>query len=161
MPVIKVSQSDLIKDLDVLMRYVLKFVYVYTNKWDARNMDPHKERMTLDEVHLMQESIVWWGNVELKRLKNKTERKILLFKLTANEVDKDHQNFVEEKLQTIGWMLRENDLGRFDARKEEFYFKSIDYRKFHRLPEAYTEKDYAQGAEALRVWNDKNQDLAG
>lgn len=158
---IKVKPNEPVKDLDVLMRLVLKFIYVYTNKWDDRNLRADKERMSLDEVKLMEVSIVWWANVELKRIKQKNERKLWLFKATIDQLNLDEQKFVEEKLQIMGWMLQQNELGKFDARKEEFYYKSIDWRKFHRLPEAYTEKDFAEGQEALAEFNRKNPDLAG
>lgn len=149
-----------VKDLDVLMRLVLKYIYVYTNKWDKKNMAHDKERMSLSEIHQMQKSFIWWTAKELPRLKNKIERKIWLFKCTADQVDQDEYKFVSEKVQTLAWMIKKNEDGEFDRMKEEFYFKSIDYRKFHRLPEAYKPEDFYKGQEALKEWNIKNPELA-
>lgn len=146
MPLVKVAQLEPIRDLDELFRAVLKYIFVYTNKWYLKNnLSPDLETMTTDEVNRMQYSVDWWYRVELKRLKDKTERKIWLFKVTADEIDREHEKYVEQKLQLIGFMLKKNDDGKFDMTKEQYYFKSIDYRKAYRLPEAYTEKDFAWG----------------
>lgn len=150
--------SEPIRDLDELFRLALKYIFVYTNKWDRKIMDPMKESMSLDEVHQMQSSIVWWATKELPRLKAKTERKIFLFKATADEVDSDIEKYAQEKIQLIGYMLGKNDEGKFDMTKEQYYFKSIDYRKVYNLPGSKTEADYARGA-AIGAESDKREGI--
>lgn len=150
MTLIKSDPTEAIKDLDVLFRYVLKYIFVYTNKWDQKNLDLMKETMSLEEIHLMQFSIVWWATKEIPRIKAKGDCKIWLFKARADEVDRDKEKYVEEKLKLMGYMLKNNDDGKFDMQKEQYYFKSIDYRKIYRLTEAYKPEDFAKGAELGR-----------
>lgn len=52
----------------------------------------------------------------------------------------DEEN--EINLQCIGKLLLDNRNGVFDKRKEMFKEKGIDWRKFHRLPEAYKPVDF-------------------
>lgn len=46
----------------------------------------------------------------------------------------------EEVLKRLAWMIDRDDKGGFEKRKELFKKHKIDYRKFHRLPEAYLVK---------------------
>ena len=68
-----------------------------------------KDKMRADEINLMQHSIVSWN------------KKIFL--------DPDIKFFI----QKMGWMLKKDEEGWFDSRKELFKEKGIDWRKFHKL----------------------------
>lgn len=94
-------------------------------------------KMSLSETKLMEQSVVAWSR-----------------KTSITEVEK-------ESIERIGWMLAKNEEGLFDQRKELFKEKGIDWRKFHRLPEAYTPRDFILGQQALQKWNEENPDLAG
>lgn len=151
MPLIISEPTNPIKDLDILFRYCLRYIFVSTNKWYLHNNQrPDRESMSSQEIRLMQFSIVWWATKELPRLKAKTARKIWLFKATASQIDRDEEKYVEDKLQLMAYMLKKNDDGKFDMQKEQYYFKDIDYRKAYGLQEAYKPEDFARGAEIGR-----------
>lgn len=56
---------------------------------------------------------------------------------------------VENVLMDIKKLMREDEEGALEARKQLFKDKGVDYKKFHRLPEAYNAKDFFQGQRAL------------
>ena len=60
----------------------------------------------------MEHSFVWWA----KKL----------------SMDKDTQYLLER----LAWMIDQNNKGKFEVRKALFKEKGVDYRLFHRLPEA-------------------------
>lgn len=111
-----------VADLPYLMRLVLKFVY------DERNM-------TIAEIHLMQYSIVAWS------------QKIALDKDLGRSLEDE-----AEHVERIGWMLKQNEDGQFDRRKALFKEHGIDWRKFHRLPEAYVQADFDRAQEEYKKW---------
>lgn len=71
------------------------------------------ENFSLAEEDLMQHSFVNWIN---KVNLSEDERWIL---------------------ERLGWMVQKNMDGGYDKRKASFKQHGIDYKKFHRLPEAY------------------------
>jgi len=71
------------------------------------------ENMSLAEEELMQKSFINWNNRMIKR-----------------ESD-------QEILERLAWMLKQNEEGKFDARKAMFKEHNINYKKFHRLAEAW------------------------
>lgn len=56
---------------------------------------------------------------------------------------------VEYQLAKIDEIIAQDESGELEARKELFKRTKTDYRKFHRLPEAFTEEDFAKGQLAL------------
>lgn len=80
-----------------------------------------EKTMPLDKIHLMQDSIVQWP------------KKAFLSSVES------------EVLGKLGKLLMENEQGKLKKRKWLFKDRGIDYRKFHRLPEAYTKSDFARG----------------
>lgn len=72
-----------------------------------------KKTMKAADISLMERSIIGWSK---KVLPTQTEKDVL---------------------QRIGWMLQKDKEGKFDRRKELFKEKGIDWRKFHKLREAF------------------------
>ena len=109
-----------LKNYDVLsfpalLRIALKTIY------DIKNITP-------DEMKQMQDSIVKWNkHLTLKRDMNE-----------ESEVDKENQIYLEY----IATILHNDAHGKYDKRKAMFQEHDIDYKKFYRLPEAYTPKDF-------------------
>jgi len=87
------------------------------------------ESMTPMEHDTMMYSIEGWT----KHLKYKRE-------MGLNAVEEES----EVSLMIIMALLKSDTEGQFDLRKAMFKEKGIDYRKFHRLPEAYTAEDFAR-----------------
>lgn len=56
---------------------------------------------------------------------------------------------VEYQLARINEIIAKDEAGELDARKELFKRTGTDYRKYHRLPEAYKPEDFAKGKMAL------------
>lgn len=56
---------------------------------------------------------------------------------------------VEYQLTRIDKIIAQDEAGELEARKELFRQTNTDYRKFHRLPEAFTPEDFAKGQRAL------------
>ena len=69
-----------------------------------------KKHMSPADVGLMERSIVFWA-------KN----------INITEIE-------QERLERIGWLLRENAEGRLERRKELFKKHSINFMKFHKMP---------------------------
>lgn len=97
--------------------------------------EPHN--MSLEEERLMQTSFVAWSR--------KT-------KIYDNE-----QHLLEE----LAWIIDADQKGQFDERKALFREHNIDYKKYHRLPEAFTDQDFREGKIVLDRWNRQNPGLAG
>lgn len=99
-------------NLTALNRFVLRFIY-------------EKHLMSIDEIRAMKDGLCAWAKkIELDR-------------------DLERLNEIEaEAIQKMGWMLQKEDEGFFENRKKLFRDKGIDWRKFHRIPEAYTQRDF-------------------
>lgn len=93
MTLIRVRNQQVIP-IPRLIRVVVRYVY-------------EKDKMRLDEIHAMQDSIVGW----------------------ANKVDLSE----EERFLVIrmGDMLKKDEMGEFDNRKKLFKEHGIDWKKFH------------------------------
>jgi len=88
------------------------------------------EKMTKEEETQLMESIVNWKNhLDLKH--------------DMGMFDTDDRED-ENMLGLICWNLKRDEDGELDKRKEWFKKHGIDWRKFHRLPEAYQESDFAK-----------------
>ena len=66
-----------------------------------------------------------------------------------------------EEIQSLGWMLQKNEEGAFDERKRLFKEKQVDWKKFHRLPGASTEKEIYLAKQAYREYAQKNPEQEG
>lgn len=71
------------------------------------------EKLSLVDEKFMQSSMISWANHAMP---------------TEDEV---------YYTQRLGWLLKENMEGRLEDRKRAFKEYGINYKKFHRLPEAY------------------------
>ncbi len=121
MTLIQIKNKDVLA-LPVLFRVALKSIY-------------DKKHLTAKEQTEMEDSIIKWQNhLELRR------------DIGFTAVDEEHQM----ALEIIGSLLYEDSEGKLDRRKELFKRHNIDYRKFHRLPEAYKPVDFQRGQEALK-----------
>ncbi len=120
MTIIQVKKRSVL-DLPSLFRQVLKSVY------DLESMTP----MEFDQ---MMDSLEGWTN------HHKMKRELGL-----NTADVESMVAVKEMLL----MLKANREGKYDQRKAQFKEKGIDYKKFHRLPESFTAKDFNEGQEHL------------
>ena len=126
MELVKIKNKEALS-LPHLWRVALKSIY-------------DKKHLNFKEEKQMHESVILWTNhIELRRDMNGGE------KFFDGSVDAEN----ELKLQLIGMELYRDSKGEFDKRKELFRKHKIDYMKFYRLPEAYTNKDFAKGQEAL------------
>lgn len=135
---VKVNTNDLMP-LPTLFRLVLKCIY-------------EKDKVTIDEVTKMEASIVKWSEYI-----NSEKQKILdKYGIQANDFQPlgtkgtplDEQEFA---LSGYAWLLREDESGNLEARKEMFKRHNIDYRKFYSLPESFNESDFEKAQEALKI----------
>ncbi len=101
--------------LPQVRRMALKFIYEI-------------QRCTRDEVTALTMALKVWD--EKLRLDTELNRV-----LPAEQEDFKH----------IVDLLQMNERGELEQRKKTFRFHGIDYRKYHRLPEAYTAADFARG----------------
>lgn len=122
MKVLKIERPGLI-NIYVLYRMVLKFVYA-----------PHE--MSNKEIDMMTESLIGYR----KGIKWAQDNDMM------GTIDEE----IEINIKAMEEILREDKSGELDEQKELFRKHNIDYRKFHRLPEAYTPEDFIKGAEALK-----------
>lgn len=142
-------KSHKVADLPWLMRLVLRSIY-------------DRKTMPAADLNLMEYSMVQWT----KKLKEEQEihaEKLRHFKWSpkannAEVLDPPHK-FLEDYLQRLGWLLVRDQDGKFDRRKELFKKHNIDYRKFHKLPEALTLEDIEKAQMAYREYAKKNPDL--
>lgn len=72
------------------------------------------KNMSLTEIHVMQDSFISWSK---KAIKNDDE---------------------QYSLEILAMLIKKNEEGKFDERKENFKRCGIDYRRFHRLTESMT-----------------------
>lgn len=56
---------------------------------------------------------------------------------------------VEHVLSNINEIMEQDAQGKLEARKKLFKETGVCYKKFHRLPEAYTAQDFINGQRAL------------
>lgn len=127
MTLIIVKNKEVLAMTD-LMLYALRYIY-------------ERDTMKANEVRLMMDSVVNWQ----KHLQLREE-----FGLTAIEQEYLHT------LQDVAKLLRADEEGKFEARKKNFKYHGIDYRKFHRLPGAVTEEDKAKAARMKAEYDRKN-----
>ena len=71
----------------------------------------NKKSMKKSDIGMMQRSIVAWANKA------------------------DISSIEAERLDRIGWILKENADGKLELRKELFKRHKINFMKFHRMPE--------------------------
>lgn len=120
MTLIKVKERTVL-DIPSLFRAVLKSIY-------------ELEKMTVQEHDQMIESIESWTN----HIKYRRE-------MGFNAIDEENAF----ALGMIGTLYKQDQEGKFNNRKIMFKEKNIDYRKYHRLPEAYRPVDFHNGQKAL------------
>lgn len=133
MTIIQVKKKNVLA-VQYLLRAVLKFIY------DENNMGPA-------EIREMQESIITWDSaikIENEKLATIQAADVKVFgrKLTVTHRYSEEQII----LQKLASLLVDNQSGKLDTRKRLFKEKNIDYRKFHRLPEAYKKEDFVKAA---------------
>lgn len=130
-----------VADLPSLLRLVLRFIY-------------EQDKMSAADVRLMQFSMIKWK----RHLDDEIEKYNARFKLDGKHRTPDHE-FLQDYLQRLGWLLKKDQDGKFDRRKELFKMHRIDWRKFHRLPEAFMPEDFLRGQEVYREYAKKNPEL--
>ena len=91
------------------------------------------ENMSLEEETMMQHSLISWAN---KAIKYEGEQQII---------------------DNMGWMLKKNEEGFFDKRKASFKEHGIDYKKFHRVPEAMVVTKEREAELNKIIQQDKNR----
>lgn len=134
MTLLFVQPSDLMS-LEKLSREVLCEVY-------------EPEKKTYYERRAMHDAIVrWHKKIEAKRWR---------VEFVGGKLE-DQEEWLT--LASFAKMLRDNERGDFDDRKKLFKDKKIDWRKFHRLPEAYTAEDFHKGKQIGRE-SDKREGVA-
>lgn len=135
--------------IQYLLRAVLKFVY------DEKNM-------SVVDIREMKESIITWDkaiNIEEEKLAQTQAADVKVFgrKLTTSHKYSEEQII----LQRLAKLLVENEGGKLDNRKRLFKEKGIDYRKFHRLPEAFEPKDFVKARIDKAKYDAKNPEQEG
>jgi hypothetical protein len=122
-----VMKNRKVLNLPALQRVVLKSIYIPKN-------------LTSTEITEMENSIVFWKeSLEIKKNSG-----------MMNAIDEENL----EALQQIAYLIRENQEGNLDKRKESFARHGIDYRKFHGLQEAFTQEGFDRAA-AMKKEYDK------
>ena len=109
-------------DLPTLLRIALKSVF-------------EPENMTTEQYDLMMSSIIDWKN----HLNMKSEAGEGMM----SAVDEEN----EYVLQRIGNLLKENEEGKLERRKEHYRIHKIDYKKAYRLPGSWVPQDFARAKE--------------
>lgn len=104
-------------DLPTLLRKALKSIY-------------EPETMTTMEFDLMMSSIVdWKNNLDMKRA---------IGEGMLSAVDEENKI----ALEYIGGLLKENEEGNLDKRKELYARHGIDYKKAYSLPGSWLPQDF-------------------
>jgi hypothetical protein len=145
-----IVQNKKVLSMTDLMRAVLKYIYA-------------PEEMKADEIRTMKQSIVTWQkHFEYKKEQafyaNKKSTitddlpKEMCAPVEMSVVDQE----LENTLQDLAVLLRANQEGKLEGRKQLFRQHAIDYRKFHQLPEAYKPEDFARGAYHLEQHKKEN-----
>lgn len=108
------------------------------------------ESMTAEDVYIMKNSICDWENaigLEKEKLAKVQAADIRVF---GRVIITEHKYYEEElALQAAAKMISDNESGALDDRKALFKEHGIDWKKFHRLPDAYAPKDFHKGQLAL------------
>jgi hypothetical protein len=131
-------KSNELIPLPVLLRLVLRQVY-------------DKKSMGFYDREKMENGIEAW----FKYITTEKKKIINKFGIEAEgfaPVGKKGTPLDEQEFQIMGmaWLLREDEEGRLEARKEMFRLHKIDYKKFYKLPEAYNPRDFVAAQEALK-----------
>ena len=124
MTLILINKDDIL-EMPQLLRLALKSIY-------------EKKRFTFNEERQLHKTVLHWYDY----LKNAKEISPIN---KLNAVDEE----CEMGLMIIASLLKQDELGEFDQRKDLFKRHNIDYKKFHRLPEAYTAKDFKEAQHHL------------
>lgn len=129
-----VVKNKKVLSIPALQRVVLKSIYQPKN-------------LSYQDRTEMEHSIVTWK----QSLDMKQKYKIM------NAIDEE----CLIQLQEICFLIRENEEGRLDGRKEMFLRNGIDYRKFHKLEEAFEKKDFVVAAAMKKEYDEKNPEQEG
>ena len=127
MTLIQIKKREVL-DIRSLFRQVLKSIY-------------DLESMTSMEFDQMMESLEGW-----------TKHHKMRQQMGLSTADVDNMVAIKEMLL----MLKANSEGKYALRKVSFKEKGIDYKKFHRLPEAFTPGDMVAGQQALEMHKKQN-----
>ena len=137
MGLIRVHTNDLMP-MGRLYRLVLK--YIYDNK-----------NVTFQEIADMKNAVCKWyqyiGEQKTKLLDKYGIQAGDYLPIGQKGTTLDEQEYM---MQSIGWLLREDETGGLDARKKMFADHGINYLKFYKIPEAYRPEDFARAREAVK-----------
>ncbi len=120
MVLIQVKHKEALS-LPVLFRLVLKSIY------DRKNFTASEGVKMMDSV------LNWKDHIEIRE------------DMGMDAVDRENQY----RLGIIAMLLKEDEEGKFEGRKQTFQDKGINYKKFYGLPEAYVPEDFVKGQQAL------------
>jgi len=120
-----IMNTDELLEMPVLLRLALKSIY-------------DKKHLTFTEERQLHKSVISWA----KYLKDKKETAAVGM---LGAVDEERQM----GLEIIGGLLQQDNNGEFEARKELFRRHNINYKKFHKLQEAFTPEDFTKGQVTL------------
>ena len=131
MTLIKIKNYNVLA-MSSLARSVLRFIY-------------ERRKITNQEIDIMLDSIKKW-------------KKHFDYKLEIGFSQEDIEN--QECLKTLLEWLDMDAKGEFEGRKELCRRHKVDYRKLslHRLPEAYTDKDFQVAKEIKKEYDEKNKE---
>ena len=118
---IQVKSKDAIA-IPFLFRLVLKSIF------DSDNLKPGEEAQIRDSV------VNWKNHLDLKK------------DIGMDAIDEENLF----GLQIIATLLKGEEEGKFEKRKETFKRHKIDYKKFYRLPESYKMADFYRGQDILK-----------
>lgn len=120
-----IMNTDDLLEMPLLLRLALKSIY-------------DKKHLTFTEERQLHKSVIGWA----KYLKDKKETSSIG---VLGAVDEERQM----GLEIIGGLLQQDENGEFDSRKELFRRHDINYKKFHKLEEAFTKDDFLKGQAML------------
>lgn len=122
-----VVKNKTVLDFPSLVRVALRSIYEHGT-------------VSASEIRQMHESIIAWNQ-------HITLRKEMSSDILKNE--NSDQEGEEICLEYVAGILKDNDDGKLEKRKEFFRQHNIDWRKFYRLPEAFSPKDFIRGQAIL------------
>lgn len=118
-----------------LVRLVQRYVY-------------EQEKMTVDECNAMYKGIGDWG----KRLKWLRDNQLVL---SPNETQEEYI------LERACFMIQKRETGGYEDLLKMFKENNIDWKKWLRLPGAYTEADLARAEQVYADYAKKNPEQEG
>ncbi len=131
-------------DMPDLFRLALRYIY-------------EEKKMSLAEIAQMQFSVNWWCETIVREKEKKAEKFLIL---PGDEINDPAP--IEEMLQYIGKLLYMKETNTLSKRLKNRIMMVkcglLDWRKFHRLEEAYTPEGLEKAQAMYQKYKEKNKE---